>query len=102
MAAAPQTGGPQTGEVVDNPALGRFELVENGLLAFADYRRRGAVLILPHVEADPALRGTGAAGRLMAGLAAHARAAGLKILPTCAYAAAWFQRRPDQADLLAD
>lgn len=90
-----------TDAVVDNPARERFELVENGLLAFADYRRRGEVLIIPHVEADPALRGTGAATRLMEGVAAHVRAAGLRVAPTCSYAVAWFRRHPEQADLIA-
>ena len=52
----------------DNPARSRFELVEDGLTAFATYRRYGALLVIPHVEAPPALRGKGAAGRLMEGL----------------------------------
>lgn len=92
---------PAPGAVVDNAARGRFELVENGRLAFADYRRRGGVLVIPHVEADPALRGTGAAGRLMEGVAARLREAGLRAEPTCSYAQAWFRRHPEQADLLA-
>jgi predicted GNAT family acetyltransferase len=87
--------------VIDNVALGRFELVENDRLAFADYRRRGDVLVIPHVESDPALRGGGAAGRLMQGVADRARQGGLKITPLCSYAAAWFRRHPDQADLIA-
>ena len=91
--------------VVDRPERSRFELTENGLTAFADYRRRdnkdGPVLVIPHVEAPKALRGTGAAGRLMAGLAAHARAEGFKLIPSCPYAAAWFNRHPEEDDLLA-
>ena len=87
--------------VIDNAARGRFELVEDGLLAFANYVRQGEVLILPHVEADPALRGKGAAGRLMEGVVAQARAEGLKIRPTCSYAAAWMRRHPEEQDLLA-
>ncbi len=63
--------------VTDNTALGRFELIEDGKLAFADYQIRGGRMILPHVEADPALRGRGAAGRLMDGVLETARARGL-------------------------
>jgi len=37
----------------------------------------------------------------MAGIAAHARAEGFKIVPSCPYASAWFARHPDEADLLA-
>ena len=59
--------------VRDAPERGRFELEEEGRLAYADYRREGDVLAIPHVYADPALRGRGAAGRLMQGVADHAR-----------------------------
>lgn len=80
-------------EVVDNTAAGRFELEEEGRLAFADYRRQGGRLVIDHVEADPALRGTGAAGRLMQGVVEAADAQGLEITPLCGYAAAWLRRR---------
>lgn len=86
--------------VVDNPARSRFELHEAGGLAYADYRRSGDRLIIPHVEAAPELRGTGAAGRLMEGVLDAARAEGLKIVPLCSYAAAYI-RRHKQTDLLA-
>jgi len=74
---------------------------EAGLVAFANYQRRGSVLVIPHVEAPPALRGTGAAGRLMAGLLALVRERGEKIVPTCSYAAAYMRQHKDQQDLLA-
>ncbi len=86
--------------VEDNLARHRFELHEDGKLAFADYRRDGNVLILPHVEADPALRGRGTAGRLMAGVLKIAREQDLKIRPICGYAAAWIQRHAEYRDLL--
>lgn len=69
--------------IADNQALQRFELVEDGLTAFATYRRHGAVIVIAHVEAPPALRGKGTAGRLMEGIVAHARTNGLKIEPLC-------------------
>ena len=77
----------------------RFELDEGGALAWADYRLQDGRLIVPHVEADPALRGTGAAGRLMAGVADAARRRGLRIVPLCSYADAWLRRHPEHADL---
>lgn len=86
--------------VTDNTDRRRFELVEQGLTAFADYRLNGDVLMLPHVEAPPALRGTGAAGRLMEGVAAHARERNLKLLPVCPYAVAWLKRHPEHAELV--
>jgi predicted GNAT family acetyltransferase len=87
--------------VRDNVERKRFELTEDGRLAWADYRRNGDVLMLPHVEADPALRGTGAAGRLMEGLLAHVRAEGLKVSPVCSYAVAYLRRHREHHDLLA-
>lgn len=88
-------------QVTDNTARSRFELIEEGKLAFADYRLNGGVLILPHVEADPALRGRGAAGRLMAGVLNLARDRGLKVTPICSYAVAYIQRHPEYRDLQA-
>ena len=60
--------------VTDNTARHRFELEEAGEIAFANYRRDGQTLVIPHVEAALALRGTGAAGRLMQGVVEIARA----------------------------
>jgi predicted GNAT family acetyltransferase len=85
----------------DNPARSRFELEVDGQIAFADYRRRGDTLMIPHVEAAPPLRGTGAAGRLMEGVMEAARAEGLKIVPLCGYASAWIRRHKQHHDLLA-
>ncbi len=87
--------------VTDNAADHRFELAEAGAVAFADYRREGDRLIVPHVEAPQALRGTGAAGRLMDGVVEHARAEGRKIVPLCSYAAAWLRRHPEHSDVVA-
>ena len=87
--------------VTDNTAAHRFELEEEGLLVYADYRLADGKLILPHVEADPALRGTGAAGRLMEGVLEHARQRGLKVVPLCGYARAFMKRHKKYDDLLA-
>ncbi len=87
--------------VVDNAAQNRFELEENGLVAFADYRRSDGKLVIPHVEAPYALRGTGAAGRLMEGVLTAARNEGLKVVPSCPYADAYMRRHKQWLDLLA-
>lgn len=87
--------------VVDNPERGRFELTEQGMLAVADYRVQDGRMIVPHVEAAPALRGTGAAGRLMQGVMEAARERGLKIVPLCPYADAYIRRNPQYRDLRA-
>ncbi|MBP7651264.1 MAG: N-acetyltransferase [Phenylobacterium sp.] len=79
----------------------RYEMDEQGQTSWADYRLSGERLYLDHVESPAALRGTGAAGRLMAALSADVRARGLKITPICGYAAAWLRRSKDFSDLVA-
>ena len=79
----------------------RFEMDEAGETAFADYRRTDGRLFIDYVFSPPALRGTGAAGRLMSAVAAKAREDGLKITPICGYAAAWLTRSKEFGDLIA-
>lgn len=88
-------------DMIDNTAAGRFELAEQGLIAYADYRLTPGRMIIDYVFSPPALRGGGAAGRLMKGVAEAARARNLKITPLCGYAAAWLKRHPEMADLVA-
>jgi len=87
--------------VVDNPQLGRFELTEQGLTAFATYRLDHDRVVIPHVEAPPALRGKGTARRLMTGLLEIIRARGQKVVPVCPYAVAFLERHPQYRDLMA-
>jgi hypothetical protein len=68
---------------------------------WADYAVQGERRIILHVEADPALRGTGAAATFMQALAHHARAEGLKLDPRCGYAVAWLKRHREFEDVTA-
>ncbi len=86
--------------MIDNRAENRFELHEDSHLVWANYRIRDGRTVIPHVEADPALRGTGAAGRLMQQIVDYARAEKLVIVPRCSYATAWFERHPEADDVL--
>lgn len=85
----------------DNPERQRFEWAEGGAVVFADYRGAPERLAITHVEAPSALRGTGAAGRLMEAMADHARRQEMKLVPICGYAVAWFRRHRDWQDVLA-
>jgi len=85
----------------DDAAVGRLEMDEAGLTVFADYRLDGSRLIIDHVEAPMPLRGTGAAGRFMTGLAEFARSKDLQIVPLCGYAARWLRASADYRDLIA-
>ncbi|MDO8411311.1 MAG: GNAT family N-acetyltransferase [Phenylobacterium sp.] len=88
-------------ELRNNAEAARYELDEQGETSWADYRLQGERLYIDHVESPPALRGTGAAGRLMKALAQDARDRGLKITPICGYAAAWLRRSPEFKDLVS-
>lgn len=85
--------------ITDNTASSRFELEEEGKLAYADYRQEGGLLIIPYVFSDPALRGKGTAGRLMDGVLEKAREQGWKVRPICSYAAAYIDRHAQYRDL---
>ena len=68
---------------------------------WADYADSPGGRVILHVEAEDALRGSGAAGKFMQRLADHARESGTWLVPRCSYAVAWFKRHPDQGDVLA-
>lgn len=84
-----------------NAATSRYEMDEQGETSFADVRVQGDRMFIDYVFSPPALRGSGAAGRLMAAVAGQARAKGLKVTPICGYAAAWLRRSSEFKALLA-
>jgi predicted GNAT family acetyltransferase len=88
-------------DVTDNTARSQYELPVEDQIVFARYRRTGDTVAILHVESPVALRGTGAAGRLMQGIVELARQNNEKLVPLCSYAAAWMKRHPETADLLA-
>lgn len=79
----------------------RYEMDESGETSYADYRKTADRLYIDYVFSPVPLRGSGASGRLMAALAADARAQNLKITPICGYAAAWLRRSAEYRDLVA-
>ena len=92
---------PAMSQITDNIAERRFELIEQGAIAYADYRLTPGRMIFDYVFSPPALRGAGTAGRLMQGVVEAARARSVKITPLCGYAAAWLKRHPETSDLVA-
>ena len=90
-----------TQTVEDDERNSKFVLHEQGDTCYADYRRDPGKLTIKYVFAPDALRGTGAAGRLMAGIVDYARKEDRKIVPICGYAAAWLRRHSETHDLLA-
>ena len=54
-----------------------------------------------HTFVDDSLRGQGIAGKLLKLAAEELRSSGRKAIPTCSYAIKWFEKHPEEADLLA-
>lgn len=90
-------------DVTYNDAETRYEARIDGELAgFADTRRRGDAIEIPHTEVDPAFGGKGVGGALVKGALDAIRADGDTVVPTCPFVASWIDKHPDYADLLAN
>lgn len=60
-----------------------------------------SIVNIDHTYVDRALRDQGIADQLLHAAVRDIRARGMKVTPTCSYAAAWFERHPECADILA-
>ena len=83
------------------PEQRRFEFEIEGGTGELDYRLDGATMAILHTAVSPAIQGRGLAAALTRAAIDHARAAGWKVRPRCSYAWHYFQRHPEQADMLA-
>jgi predicted GNAT family acetyltransferase len=88
-----------TSAVSYNEANKRYEMDVNGQTVYADVRRRDDTLFIDYVEAPPALRGKGAAGKFMKELMETIRQENVRVVPLCSYAAVWVSRHPEYQDL---
>jgi predicted GNAT family acetyltransferase len=94
----------ETGDVrvSDVPERSRFEArIGADLVGFSAYERRGNVVVFTHTEVDDAHEGEGVGGELARAALDDVRRRGLRVIARCPFVAAWIQRHPDYADLLA-
>jgi predicted GNAT family acetyltransferase len=87
--------------VRDNKDLSRFELDTGGSIAFANYRRTPAAVIITHTETPRALRGRGIASELVEGALQLIRADGSKVVAGCGFVVDYLHKHPEFADLVA-
>lgn len=81
---------------------GAFVMERDGRrLGELTYTIAGARMTIRHTEVAAALRGSGAARKLVDAAVQWARAENLKIASRCDYASAVFAKTPEYADLLA-
>jgi hypothetical protein len=82
--------------------LGRYELlVDDDVVAVADYYDRGDVVVMPHTEVAHQLRGRGFGAMVVQGALDDLRAKGKRVVPSCWYVREFIQAHRDYADLLA-
>lgn len=74
--------------------------VDGEVLGFAAYEEREDRLVFTHTEVDPRLKGQGMGSRLARAALDDARQRGRRIVPECAFIAAYLCRHPDWNDLL--
>jgi len=86
--------------VAHDPAAHRFSLAVDGHQAVLDYLPRDGAMVITHTGVPEAIGGRGIAAQLTRAALAHARQAGIKVVPECSYAAAFMQRHGEYADLL--
>ena len=78
----------------------RFAATVDGHECELDYRIDGQVLTIQHTGVPEAVGGRGIAGQLTRATLDFARSQGFKVYPACSYAAVYFRRHPELADLL--
>jgi len=90
-------------EISDDPVRHRFEAHVAGVLAgFVTYRRRPGEIIFDHTETEPGFEGRGVGSHLARAVLEAARAEHLRVRPRCPFIAAYIERHPSYADLVAE
>jgi predicted GNAT family acetyltransferase len=79
---------------------GRFEIAQDGRIAYLEYNLTGKVLQLIHSEVPEALRGHGMASELAKSALDWARENGVKVDVVCPSVAAYIEKHPEYSDLL--
>jgi uncharacterized protein len=89
-------------EIRKVPDRHRFEILVDGEQAgLCNYRDESERRVFIHAEIDPAREGQGLGGKLVAAALDATRAEGLAVVPDCPFVAAFIERHPDYADLVA-
>jgi predicted GNAT family acetyltransferase len=89
-------------EVRKNTELSRYELVDDGeISAICDYVEQGDVVILPHTETKPHLRGRGLAAKVVRGALEDIAETGRHVIPSCWYVAEFIEAHSEYARIVA-
>jgi len=88
-------------DVFHNVAQQRFELRVGDALCLIDYRRAPGKLVIYHTEVPQPFERRGFAALMTRAALDFARSENLQVEPRCPYTAAFMQKNPEFADLLA-
>lgn len=87
--------------ISNNSEAERFEAHVDGELAgYAEYRLRDDEIAFTHTEVDSAFGGRGVGSNLIRSSVDQARDRGLRVVPLCPFYKGWFDKHPDEQDLL--
>ena len=89
-------------EIIDNPALRRFELQDAAGTAFLIYEKMGDSIRLIHTEVPSVLRGKGIGSRLIEGVLKVAERKNMKVIPLCPFVADYIKAHPEHLGLVAE
>jgi uncharacterized protein len=87
--------------VTNNTVASRFEAATNAGLARLDYVVSGNTIELVHTYVPEGATTHGVGSALARYALEHARANGLKVVPTCPFVRAFLERHPEYQDLRA-
>lgn len=87
----------------ESPTLvtsGRFEIEQDGAVAYLEYSLAGKVLELIHTEVPEKMQGTGAGSSLLQSALQWAREHHVKVDVICPFATEYIKRHPEYSDLI--
>ncbi|GAA4009892.1 GNAT family N-acetyltransferase [Sphingomonas swuensis] len=88
-------------DVVNNEAEQRFEIaLEDGSVAFAEYRMLKGKVMFPHTVVPSKHEGQGLGSRIAKVSLEWVREQGLLAIPACTFYLRYMQRHPETHDLL--
>jgi predicted GNAT family acetyltransferase len=87
-------------DVSNNTEESQYEATVEGQKALAAYYRDGKKVTFTHTEVPPELEGRGIASKLVTAALDDCRQQNLRVVPQCAYVAAYIERHPEYKDLV--
>lgn len=89
-------------QLVKNDEKQRFELENNGYIAFIDFEEKEHFIALVHTEAPEELQGTGTAAALVEKTLQYIEKSGKKVMPFCPFVLAFIKKHPEWKPLVSE